>query len=747
MKNIFAKSDGTTLKAHSIEVAKKAKELAEMLTNDKEIIASTVIAALFHDIGKCTKGFQEHLLNNTYQDYIPHNILSASIVHTHLNIKCDESKNLINNIIRSILYHHPTNFKKIGINTIDNWDYTDAISSIDSIMINSFIDEMIEIYDSYDFSLELHKKLTTSKHDITDSYFVDGNYKDVTFFIISNVVKFADFLASSGNNYFDFINGKYPSNINFIKPNNYDDRFDIQMDYADKSSNHRLALFEAQTGFGKTMLGIKYLLNNGKKGYWVCPRNTIAEGLYRTITKELKALGLSDTVSVALLLTNKWIHGNRECDIIITNIDNFVRPTTRTDSNVYSFNMLYCNCIFDEFHEYVDDQALMALFNVVLKSRFKCNNSKTLLLSATPIMNFVKEMKNDENFMYYRYDYEPLMTKKIQIKFSDKLNKDFLMQQNWLILVNTVNRAQDIYTNGYVDNIIHARFTESDLIERLETLYKEHGKNCGIPTTWVATNILSTGIDASFNNILMSQPTPERSIQAGGRCDRWGECSTIPIWCFVNDDTDFVEKRGIDVFTDRIFASKFYDFLTATFKDGEVITMRDMYNARISFYDKENEYYNKLFKETLKNSIKNLRKLTYEYSSKNNDETVKYISKKPSLRNNGDTISFFFKVKDDVTGNFIDEIMQGDNRVLDETILKKEKSIDYIFESIKNAGVTPYFKNIKQMENLYENRTLFWDVVYNKAVCSETPLLIGNNYYYNKKIGLYKKNNKKFGNI
>ena len=82
----------TIIIALAIAVAKKAKDLLEMLTNDKTIVASTVIAALFHDIGKCTKGFQEHLLNNTYQDYIPHNILSASIVHTHLNIKYDEKK-------------------------------------------------------------------------------------------------------------------------------------------------------------------------------------------------------------------------------------------------------------------------------------------------------------------------------------------------------------------------------------------------------------------------------------------------------------------------------------------------------------------------------------------------------------------------------------------------------------------------------------------------------------------------------
>jgi CRISPR-associated endonuclease Cas3-HD len=735
----LAKSNGIDLISHLVEVANVSKNLVMCISDDEKIISSTIAAALFHDIGKCTEGFQKYLRDDTYKTYVPHNIMSASIIYNYLKINCDFDNVLINTIIRAVLYHHPTNFNKIGNETIDIEDL-DNITDSDKENINLLVDRLLEVYNGFNFKLKIGKKISSFKQDINFSYFIDGDKKDVLFFIISNIVKFADFIVSSGFDKSRYINGTYPIDIDFVKPQHYDNRFDTQMEYAMKCMNYRLSVFETQTGFGKTLMGIRYLLSNGKKGYWVCPRNTIAEGLYKTITKELNALGLSDKVSVALLLTNEWVYGDSNSDIIVTNIDNFVRPTMKADSNIYSFNMLYCNCIFDEFHEYVDNQALMALFNVMLKSRFACKNSKTLLLSATPIMNFIDSMKDDENFRYFKYDYDPILSKKIIFSYGENIGDDFLNKQNWLISVNTVNKSQEVYTSGIVDDIIHARFTENDLSERLNDMYREHSKDGEMKTSWVATNILSTGIDVSFGNMMVSWPTPERLLQAGGRCNRWGECIEIPKWKLVRDRSDFIEKRGVDAFTDSDFAIKFYNYLTEVFDNESVIELRDLYRARSSFYEREKESYSKLFKSTLKESIKNLRKLSYTYSNKNNNDTnVKYISNKSNLRKDDSLVSFFFKVKDDSNYEFIDEVMMGDSMILNVDILMSDESINYIFKSMKNS-VSKYFKNIKQMENLFKkSRMKFWETILSMATCSETPLLISNNYYYNKKIGLYRK--------
>jgi CRISPR-associated endonuclease Cas3-HD len=739
-KEIYAKSNGVTLLEHSISVANKAKYLAEKLTDNNDLISCSVIAALFHDIGKCTNGFQSHLLNDEVTDYIPHNILSASIFYNYLSINGISDSNL-SYIIRAILYHHPTNFRKLDFNSIQNISIDEYSLENDEIeSINQMIDILLDEYKSFNLPLQLTKKCNGScLMDINDSYFVDGNIKDINFFIISNIIKFSDFLVSSENNEDKYINGNYPNDISFIKPSYYDNRFDMQMNFAQECSKYRLSLFDTQTGFGKTLMGVRYLLNNGKKGYWVCPRNTIAEGLYQTITKELNVLGLDNSVSVALLLTNEWIYGNDECDIIVTNLDNFVRPSVKADANIYSFNMLYCNCIFDEFHEYVDDQALMALFNVVLHSRFECKNTKTLLLSATPILNFISKFENNENYHYIKYEYEPILSKKIKFSYSENLKLDKLNNKNWFISVNTVNKSQTIFQSGNVDNIVHARYIKTDLTDRLKQMYDEHGKNKNIPTSWVATNILSTGIDVSFGNMVVSWPTPERFIQAGGRCNRWNECTEIPIWHIVRDNKDFIEKCGVDSFTDKNFASTFYNFLTSNIQNNSIITLKTLYDKRNEFYITEKDSFNKLFKTTLKKSIENLKNLSYEYTfhPTNNDDT-KYISNKCNLRKNQETISFFFKVKDYTTKKFIDDVIQGDNRMVNLKTLKDDSSIDYMYKAIKN-NIKDYFKSQKIMDNIYKkSKTNFFDCIFDKATCNKTPLLIGNNYYYDKTIGLFK---------
>lgn len=741
MKHILAKSSGETLYNHSIKVADLAKEMVEAITDDKNLISCVVISALFHDIGKCTNNFQKHLVENNFIDYIPHNILSASIFNNFINIKQDLSNNKNKEkIVRSILYHHPTNFRKLSLkeNTIDFVEFSKKLSEGDIVTIEKMCDILKTKYKEYECYLSLNK--CSTQNDINFSYFVgDNDNRDIDFFIISNIVKFADFIISSGYNIDYFIKGNYQSNLEFIKPLHYDDRFNTQMKFAEECSNFRLSLFETQTGFGKTLMGIKYLLNNNRKGYWVCPRNTIAEGLYKTINNELEVLGLNKEVKVALLLTNEWVYGDDTCDIIVTNIDNFVRPTLKADSNTYSFNMLYCNCIFDEFHEYVDDQALMAIFNIILNGRFKCCGSKTLLLSATPIMNFVEKFKNDVNFKYISYDYEPILSKKIQISFNDKLDVDYLNNKNWFVSVNTVNRSQEVFKDGYVDNIVHARYTKNDLTERLNQMYNEHGKGCNISTSWVATNILSTGIDVSFGNMLVSWPTPERLIQSGGRCNRWGECKEIPTWHITKDNSDFVEKCGIDAFTDKDLAIKFYNHMISSIENNSIISLKDMYDVRKTFYKKEEKYYSTLFDNILSESRRNIKNLNYEYTRSVNNDDVKYISNKCSLRKNNDIQSFFFKVKYDSTEEFT-EVMQGDNRIFNLEILRSRESLNYMFKTLNGEICKTYFKHKKEMENIYKKGDIkFWEVLFTKALCSETPFLISNNYYYNKKIGLYRK--------
>lgn len=745
---ILAKKDNNksvTLIDHCIETANTAKHLIEMLTDDKRIISLTVIAALFHDIGKAVQDFQKHLNDSSFKEYIPHNILSAAIFAKYLAFNNDMnaySRN-IEIVVKSILYHHPTQFYKIKEQTIDYSFLKDNfnITNIDEANINEILNYLINVYKSYDFDIEL--KFNNINRNIRPTYFNENGYAiqdcDHIFFITNNVLKFADFIVSSGYSYDSYINRINSDAIIFNKPLNYDDRFEKQINMAQDLFKYKLSVFNSQTGFGKTMLGLRYLLNNNKRGYWICPRNTIAEGIYQTICKEISALNLTSEVKVGLLLTNEWIYGDSNSDIVVTNIDNFIRPSLKADSNTFSYNMLYCNCIFDEFHEFVDDEAIMAAFITILRARNKIN-SKTLLLSATPIHDFYHEFQKNNDFKYLRYNYEPILAKKIKFIYSDNINVDDLKNQNYFISVNTVKKAQNIYTENIINNIIHARYSKTDLNDKLNLLFSEHGKNKNSKTSWVGTNIISTGIDVSFGNMIISWPTPERFIQAGGRCNRWNECLEIPIWHIVKDERDINEKYGVDAFSDQEIARNFYYFLTKNIKNNEIITLKDLYDYRDLFYKTYEEMFNRFFNNMVRKSFKNLAKISYEYSKNyDNDEDVKFISNKTSLRKSDDIISFFFKVKDNKTNEFINEPIQGDNRMINFNLISSNQSLDYTYKAIKKFGITPYFKNKNSLDKLMLNYNKFFNVLINKAKNSKTPFLIANNYYYNCEIGLFKR--------
>lgn len=768
--NILAKynkitGDKAMLIEHSIKTAEVAKKLCENFSNIKVnnspfFDKCAIIAALFHDIGKATELFQNHLLKGS-ETKINHSIVSAVIAMNRLHFKFDKGGNSKKVISRAILYHHPVSFtiadNEIGDNvSIDYALLKDdlLISENDNSNIIEIINELVEYYNtkiSVDFNDKISVNADYETYPISKEYIASKN--DDLFFAICNIVKFADIIASSGKSIEEYIcRNNLNEEIVFNKPVHYDDRFEEQIKYAQMLfDDKRLSVFDCQTGFGKTLLGLKYLLSNNKKGYWICPRNTIAEGIYNTICKEIDALQLNGKVSVGLLLTNEWKAGNENADIIVTNIDNFVRPTFRTDSNNRCYNMLSCNCIFDEFHEYVDDEAIMAMFQVILSARYKYMfDSKTLLLSATTIDYFVKDYKGNADFYSVKYNYEPILNKKLDISFSDEVDASIdYKNKNYFISVNTITKAQDVYKQNIVDNIAHSRYMKKDIENRMNCLFNEHGKNKNIPTSWVATNIISTGIDVSFGNMIVSWPIPERLIQSLGRCNRWNECIEIPKCVLVKDDNDKAEQKGIDTFSKKNIAEKFYNFLKEKFSNKNIITLRELYEARTDFYEKENEMLIGFFEKTKKKSFENLACLSYEYTNKfGKNEDVQYISNKAGLRcgksgKDKETIKYFAKVKNVDTKEFIEEPIQIDtNFITMDFIDNNINTIADCYKAIASRKNNPYFKNEYAYKNKRKNDSKFRQYIKDISNCSKTPILIPVGYFYDKQIGLYKEKSK-----
>lgn len=758
LERIIAKNNNSIIENlynHSINIANFSHKLASDLCDNETICWLSYVTALLHDIGKSSNEFQQHITEQNDDVYYPlHNVLGACLVSAFIKTINPSQYEYIDKIIaKTILYHHPfTNvnlsnqFQKIN-EIIEDPLFIDVIKEFIEVNNNRFPTFKLELNTCDDIDAE--NIIERLAYYDTDMDFAKS--KQDVFHIVSNIVRFADSNFETQSNIDRIINKSISIGLEDIhKPLNYDNRFDVQMDYVKTLCEHRDCIFESQTGFGKTMLGLLYsLLVNNKKTYWICPRNSIAHGIYSTVTKELKALGLDTKISVGLLLTNSFIKGNASSDIIITNIDNFLRPIVYNDSLSRTYDLIYSNCIFDEFHEYIMDAPLMALFEIMVRARHKINTN-TLYLSATPILQFFKGV--DKVFHIEHVD-ETIANRRYKIQFYEQVS-DVYNDKNMLgslISTTSTKYAQDLVVNGCANKTFHSRFLNSDKERLFNELVEEFGKSTAPKdkrNVVSATNIVTTGIDISFNSVTIVSPVPDRLIQTIGRCNRWNEYNNsaiticpIPKYKECQSEVYSIKQQLYEEIT-----NSFYEFLKAHLKDSTEVTFRILYELRKKFYSENNQLFLAFFKKHKSNSFKSLSKINYQFVSPitPTDVDVRFIGSNKLRETNG---SNFFCVLKDTNNEYIDELFDGNDLIFnferDVITAKDGKYLINKFETEYSKlyqNNTQYYKNKKELIAIRNKNKLIPDLL-NKARYSNTPIHIPFIWCYDKNLGVIKTTN------
>lgn len=764
--NVFlakSKENGEmTILEHLKRCAESCYENAKNIGATESVAQLAFISGLFHDLGKCKETFQEYLNGGKYEE---HSKASAYFFHEFVNIEellstfNIEDKEIV---VRSILYHHPIDeqFQR-------SYELKVPVSDKDIKTAKTIIKLLISFYDSH-FKSRKKYKLSLSKKNSLDyclSYF-DGNpivlnvkNKETKYLNILNVLRFSDILSSYEKMPIDLEaylhNGLYKTEKAFVKPADYDDRFYEQLEKANVISQYDFSILEAPTGFGKTMMGVIYLLSNDKKGYWVCPRNSIAESIYKTVKTEVEKLGFDKKISVGLLLTNEYKFGDKNSDIIVTNIDNYVRPILKNDVKDLSMSMIYNNVIFDEFHEYIDSQ-LYGMFCSVVSARSVLKGVKTLLMSATmPPFDkkgaFYKYFRLGKYCLITRKDIKnkKITDKKYQVYFPE--NIDFsVLDESTLVNLNTVSSTQRFYLNKWADRIIHSRFAEKDLKGIKDKLYVEHDKNAIQSskdvyhnTSYSSTNMISTGVDVSFSNLVYNYIQPDRLIQLIGRVNRFSECTkAYPTIKLANSKFNVrAEVMGVLTNYETSLSNKFYVFLKKKIKDGDVIQLEMLYDLRDEFYmDYGKKDIEKFMINVEKDSFNHLSNLLYTKNNRFDNNEDKYISNKISLRNDGSFYNFWAIFKNDKTQQMscpiqVDTMVISDNFLSNDAIINN--ALDYIE---KNDLVNEYFRNKYVLKNYRKSMSKAKEALLRNAICDKTPLPVVTDYEYSEEIGIFNKN-------
>lgn len=679
MGNLLAKSEingGTTLIGHSKAVTNFTAFLFDRIINSKaefsdayytikDLRDELIACAAMHDIGKCSKSFQEFIkskrnTNKTYDDglekndkLITHNVIGWAYLNNYTDFG-EEVKS-------AVLHHH------VVLDYMADLTAKQIIGkNKDSLnVMNEFFDEMAA-YCKEAFDVEIKRTDKKKSNTIVNNVFIYNNFSgdnddvlsddddllddlddNAKYILLRSIIIFAD-RAVSGNPsltksfiaYDEDLMGRLlnsmivscdsssslpDDNVNELKNKSGEfvynqERLKAQNDLLTDILKQNNSIVSASAGFGKTLVGLRWILANKKRTLWVVPRNVIANGTYQSLKSELETMQMTNKVSIALLLHSEYIEGDENADIIVTNIDNFLSPMVKNNQSHKLIQEIGGNVIFDEYHEFMSDCPLYSAFIGLLYTRTMFTNTKTLLLSATPL-RFDKAFGMDNNIAFLKA--APFNgDMKVNVKIQEMENVTDL-KADWkdtFIFTNTVRQAQDIYShlNKNSDNILmHARFPKQKRIDIESNVYKRHDKHSIVAerNTVVSTNILGVGIDASAKSSYDFAVSPEDTIQRGcGRTGRFADEYDDGInytLCVLTDD------KATKNFITRTFNSSLNEKWVEVIKgfDGKTITKNDLYDAYYKFYEDNSKVAVEMFRRFFNKSADQLKDMR-PYSSK-----------------------------------------------------------------------------------------------------------------------------------
>lgn len=692
-KNLRAKSgkEKIGLFEHTIAVINLSDFLLHKLISQtikekdfKEIRKLLMLSAAYHDIGKCSLKMQNYLHGATkgkkHEEFFQrHNILSFAYTDYFLNI---------DDIVKMNVLHHHTipygDFENINSNSIicdiSEEGELEVMHSF-SNDIQEYIKTKIEDYVIIEPKENLKEKVSINNInlfcDITLDIGFNGLLKNDKNIIVRSLLLLSDRIISESINnhnicYNDDIDGMESITSSF---NKIEDVEDIVMSdfpqFSDKERNkkqeeildrittstkNKTTILSANAGFGKTLIGIRWTLRQKEKTLWVVPRNVIAHSTYNSLLSEVNNLRLSDKLDVGLMLGGgvslkngkdcEDIEELFDCNILVTNIDNFLGLSDKNAYGKYLFKSIFSNIIFDEFHEFVCDSPLFSSFINILHAREFFSNSKTLLMSATAIrLDKVFIYPNSEsniNFVQADILYGDV---KVNLNFNELSSIDELeiKDKDSFIVCDVVKHAQDSYkmykekTNDKKSLLIHSRFTEGDRNEIEDKIYQYHGKYSDIDkrNTVFGTNIIGVGLDISAKQIYDFVVTPEDTIQRGcGRGGRFNEYKEIDYKiCLLGDKPSLT-------FVSKVYDSSIKELWIDMLKSNnkEDLTKNDLYYLYNKFYEEHFSEIKKFWKKQYDKSKTELLSFRPYSTHINKKADSKKTSNKLSWRGSNNSI-------------------------------------------------------------------------------------------------------------
>ena len=763
--NFIAKENGITLEEHINNVLTKTEVIfKENGISDEEIKNLVKVSAIVHDCGKTCSLFQNYLKENKKEETIHrHNEIGFALLNFLIdrNYGFNKKNENITLVMYTTLFHHSPFNKEITISLSEYY----TIKELKEIA--KFFNKLFEKYNLNNFikfKEDINEEILEDSISLNNRIF--GFIEKLTTFeakkmlekfeIIFKSVRYADLIGSQ--NYIHN-NQRFNSNTtykDFIKPSHFDNkRWEEQYKMAeDAFKSDNICIIDATMGWGKTICGLMYLLHSDKRGFWICPDNSLSKSTYYNIINALKECKL-ENIRVALLISGticgNWTNEDvnlEDADIIVTNIDTCLNGIVRNSRKDVSYEVLFSNCIFDEFHEYAFmDTPILPRFISMINAKKRMSNVKTLLLSGTVI----NEGYIDITTTFKAGDYLS-KEKKLNIQFIDleDYKTNYLNIPNSLHINTRIVSCQDIFKKGNMDFCYHSEFDDKDLINIKHEILLRNGKNAiKEPSITSSTSVASRGEDMSFKNVFLINPTPYQLLQATGRGgDRWDFSVIANIFIVISKDkndyaiyNDFWDKYFLPHINNikQIIDKKDYNISVFELKEITNIFFTKNENTKISYKNIIKTNFNEGVKELVQIEFSNGKRISNELV----DDT-KYIKDGIDIRGKSESRFFSFQLDNQPFG-----VMSGPintpfyrfGNIKDFNDLKCNENFTYIM-----SNIIKYFEQNRDKKVLYGikriknwNKYNLFDYLINISKCSDTPFPMLCIRGYNSEIGSYKK--------
>ena len=560
---VLAKKNGETLRDHTQNCLALFTIFRELFPNlDQKCSYSSfyddiATALFFHDFGKAAKGFQDQLKPNGVRWPYRHEILSVSFVDA---LTRKENTRFIKELV---LTHHKT-LDQLNdyVEQEDSLDvnFTDRLSEIGGNL--PYLNDLIADYqklihgvenqsppqriNSLDFSKDiwedLLRKIYRDNRDLPDQ-----NVRLMRIFG-KGFVNSCDYMASAG-----IQNVLKPlPDIHPVFP--FNDLTTVQRRAGQTKGN---ALIIAPTGSGKTEAALFWATRNldentGNRIFYTLPYTASINAMYLRLKKAFSLQYAGDDTCVSLMhgkasyYLYKFYEEKERFDFVKSVSKRIYSPykvMTPFQSIKHFFSLkgyemglleMYRGLfIFDEIHAYdVKNTALILGMTDYLVNTL---DAKVLVMSATlpsfirtrfaECLNVTDEIRMTDGELSNYLRHKCTILDGDLFDHLDQIKKYLHEQKKVLIVCNTVQRAQDVYSalKNETENraLLHGKFILNDR-ERIEGTLAE--KNL-----LVGTQTIEVSLDIDYD-VCFSEPAPvDALIQRFGRVNRRKKTDGSPL--------------------------------------------------------------------------------------------------------------------------------------------------------------------------------------------------------------------------